>query len=159
MTDRERAIRDRANALMASILSDLAKDPESVDAVDMLLALARGVGLLGRNGAPVTLGPTEVAILVDGAAEMLRQFAIADIEVAECRCCRCQPAASTCTDTCTARSRRARNRHINVSVEQLNYRPARLCDIRRLALRLVEGRTVPGHRTSERLNIVETTMP
>ena len=53
----------------------------------------------------------------------------------------------------------SRNRHINVSVEQLNYRPARLCDIRRLALRLLEGRTVPGHRTRERLNIVETTMP
>ena len=53
----------------------------------------------------------------------------------------------------------SRNRHINVSVEQLNYRPARVCDIRRLALRLVEGRTVPGHRTSERLRIVETTMP
>ena len=53
----------------------------------------------------------------------------------------------------------SRNRHINVSVEQLSYRPARLCDIRRLALRLVEGRTVPGHRTRERLNIVETTMP
>ena len=30
----------------------------------------------------------------------------------------------------------SRNRHVNVSVEQLNYRPARLCDIRRLALRL-----------------------
>ena len=53
----------------------------------------------------------------------------------------------------------SRNRHINVSVEQLNYRPARLCDIRRLALRLLEGRTIPGHRTRERLNIVETTMP
>ena len=53
----------------------------------------------------------------------------------------------------------SRNRHINVSVEQLSYRPARLCDIRRLALRLVEGRTVPGHRTRERLTIVETTMP
>ena len=51
------------------------------------------------------------------------------------------------------------NRHINVSVEQLNYRPARLCDIRRLALRLLEGRTVPGHRTIERLNIVEAIMP
>ena len=51
------------------------------------------------------------------------------------------------------------NRHINVSVEQLNYRPARLSDIRHLALRLLEGRTVPGHRTRERLNIVETTMP
>ena len=46
-----------------------------------------------------------------------------------------------------------------MSVEQLNYRPARLCDIRRLAVRLLEGRTLPGHRTRERLNIVETTMP
>ena len=36
------------------------------------------------------------------------------------------------------------NRHVNVSVEQLNYRPVRLSEIRRLARRLVEGRTVPG---------------
>ena len=50
-----------------------------------------------------------------------------------------------------------RNRHINVSVEQLNYRPAGLCDIRRLACRLLEGRTVPGHSTRARLNIVEAT--
>jgi hypothetical protein len=42
-------------------------------------------------------------------------------------------------------------------VEQLNYRPAKLSDIRRLA-RLLEGRTVPGHSTKARLNIVETTM-
>ena len=47
----------------------------------------------------------------------------------------------------------------DVSVEQLNYRPAKLCDIRRLARRLLEGRTVPGHSTRARLNIVETTMP
>ena len=53
----------------------------------------------------------------------------------------------------------SRNRHVNVSVEQLNYRPARLCDIRRLALRLLEGRTVPERRTRERLNVVEATMP
>ena len=53
----------------------------------------------------------------------------------------------------------SRNRHINVSVEQLNYRPAKLSDIRRLARRLLEGRTVPGRSTRARLNIVETTMP
>ena len=53
----------------------------------------------------------------------------------------------------------SRIRHINVSVEQLNYRPAKLSDIRRLARRLLEGRTVPGHSTRARLNIVETTMP
>ena len=39
----------------------------------------------------------------------------------------------------------SRNRHLNVSVEQLNYRPAKLSDIRRLARRLLERRTVPGH--------------
>ena len=39
------------------------------------------------------------------------------------------------------------NRHVNVSVEQLNYRPAKLGDIRRLARRLLEGRIVPGHST------------
>ena len=38
----------------------------------------------------------------------------------------------------------SRNRHINVGVEQLNYRPAKMSDIRRLARRLLEGRTVPG---------------
>ena len=53
----------------------------------------------------------------------------------------------------------SRNRHINVSVEQLNYRPAKLSDIRRLARRLPERRTVPGHSTWARLDIVETTMP
>ena len=51
------------------------------------------------------------------------------------------------------------NRHINVSVEQLRFRPARLCDIRRLARRLLEGRTVPGLSTRERLNVVERVMP
>lgn len=51
------------------------------------------------------------------------------------------------------------NRHVNVSVEQLNYRPAKLSDIRRLARRLVEGRIVPGHSTRARLDIVERVMP
>ena len=51
------------------------------------------------------------------------------------------------------------NRHINVSVEQLNYRPARLSEIRRLACRLTEGRTVPGDSTRARLNVVERVMP
>ena len=50
------------------------------------------------------------------------------------------------------------NRHVNVSVEQLNYRPAKLSDIRRLARRLVEGRIVPGHSTRAQLNVVERIM-
>ena len=53
----------------------------------------------------------------------------------------------------------SRNRHINVSIEQLNYRPARLSDIRRLARRLLEGQTVPGYSTRARLNVVERVMP
>ena len=52
-----------------------------------------------------------------------------------------------------------RNRHVNVSVEQLNYRPAKLSEIRRLARRLVEGHSVPGHSTRARLNVVERVMP
>ena len=48
----------------------------------------------------------------------------------------------------------SRKRHINVSAEQLDYRPVRLCDIRRLARRLVEGRTVPGRSTRARLHVV-----
>ena len=51
------------------------------------------------------------------------------------------------------------NRHVNVSVEQLNYRPAKLSDIRRLARRLVEGSSVPGHSTRARLNVVEHVIP
>ena len=51
------------------------------------------------------------------------------------------------------------NRHVNVSVEQLDYRPARLSDVRRLARRLVEGRSVPGKTTRARLDIVERVMP
>ena len=52
-----------------------------------------------------------------------------------------------------------RNRHINVSIEQLNYRPARLSDIRWLARRLLEGQTVPGYSTRARLKVVERVMP
>ena len=36
------------------------------------------------------------------------------------------------------------NRHVNVSVEQLNYRPTRLSEIRRLARRLGEKKDGPG---------------
>ena len=42
---------------------------------------------------------------------------------------------------------------------QLNYRPARLSDVRRLARCLVEGREVPGHSRRARLNVVERVMP
>ena len=52
-----------------------------------------------------------------------------------------------------------RDRHLNVSVEQLNYRPVRLSEIRRLARRLVAGRIVPGYSTRARLNVVERMMP
>ncbi len=51
------------------------------------------------------------------------------------------------------------HQHINVSIEQLNYRPTKLSEIRRLARRLVEGRTVPGHSTRGRLDVVERVMP
>ena len=51
------------------------------------------------------------------------------------------------------------DRHINVSVEQLNYRPVRLSDVRCLARRLMEGRAVRGPSTRARLNIVEIAMP
>ena len=50
------------------------------------------------------------------------------------------------------------NRHVNVSVEQLNYWPVRLSEIRGLARQLVEGRTAPGHSTRARLNVVERGM-
>ena len=51
------------------------------------------------------------------------------------------------------------NRHINVCVEQLNYRPRRLSEIRRLARRLVEGRSLPAGTTRTRLDVVERVMP
>ena len=49
-------------------------------------------------------------------------------------------------------------RHINVSVEQLDYRPARMSDIRRLARGLVKGTSVPGETTRVRLDLVEHAM-
>ena len=52
-----------------------------------------------------------------------------------------------------------KNRHINVSVEQLDYRPVKAERIRRLARRLLEGRTVPGRGTRMRLNLMEATVP
>ena len=51
------------------------------------------------------------------------------------------------------------DRHINVSVEQLEYGPARMSDIRRLARRLLERREIPKGTTAERLRIVAATMP
>ncbi len=50
------------------------------------------------------------------------------------------------------------NWHVNASVEPLGYRPARLSEVRRLARRLVERRTVPGHSTRARLNVVKRVM-
>ena len=51
------------------------------------------------------------------------------------------------------------NRHVNVSVEQLNYRPVKLSEIRRLARRQLEGRTIPGYSTRARLNVCRQVMP
>ena len=51
------------------------------------------------------------------------------------------------------------NRHVNLSVEQLNYRPVKLSEIRRLARRLVARKDRPRHSTRARLNVVERVMP
>ncbi len=45
-----------------------------------------------------------------------------------------------------------RTRHINVSVEQLQYRPRALSTLRRLAQHLVRGETVRGRTTADQLN-------
>lgn len=42
--------------------------------------------------------------------------------------------------------------HVNVSVEQLDYRPRRLTDIRRLAAVLARGRSLPGRTTTRWLD-------
>lgn len=44
-----------------------------------------------------------------------------------------------------------RTRHVNVSVEQVGYRPQSLTAIRRLGGRLVRGEVVPGGTTAEQL--------
>ncbi len=64
-----------------------------------------------------------------------------------CGCCRCRTARSTSMDTCTKTSRRRRTGTSTSAWGSLNYRPAKLSDIRRLARRLVEGRIGPGHNT------------
>ena len=43
------------------------------------------------------------------------------------------------------------NRHINICVEQLQYRPRRLTEIRRLARELIRENPVPGRTTAEQL--------
>ena len=52
-----------------------------------------------------------------------------------------------------------KDRHLSVCVEQLNYRPVRLSEIRRLARLLVEGQRVPGHSTRSRLSVMERLVP
>ena len=46
------------------------------------------------------------------------------------------------------------DRHINVSVEQLGFRPVRLSAVRRLARALVAGTPVAGDRTLTRVEAV-----
>ena len=43
------------------------------------------------------------------------------------------------------------NRHINICVEQLEYRPRRLTEIRRLAQELIRENPAPGKTTGEQL--------
>ena len=45
--------------------------------------------------------------------------------------------------------------HVNVSVEQFDYRPRRLTDIRRLAAVLARGRSLPGQTTARWLDGIE----
>ena len=47
-----------------------------------------------------------------------------------------------------------RTRHINVCVEQLQYRPRALSTLHRLARRLVNGETVRGRTTTDQLGWV-----
>ena len=47
------------------------------------------------------------------------------------------------------------DRHINVCVEQLNYRPARLSDIRLLARRMIDDTGVPDHTTAVRIEMAK----
>ena len=51
------------------------------------------------------------------------------------------------------------NQHLSVCVEQLNYQPVQLSDIRRLARLLVKGQPVPGHNTRGRLSVMERLVP
>ena len=46
-------------------------------------------------------------------------------------------------------------RHVNVSVEQLDYRPVLLDDIRCLAKALIRGRLIPGRTTRQQLEHLE----
>ena len=94
MSDREHdhAIHDRANAIMADILAALEPTRTAstrstccsrASANYCRLKLAdRGIGILAAKnpGEPVQLGPVEIAILTNGAARLLREFATADAE-------------------------------------------------------------------------------
>ena len=48
--------------------------------------------------------------------------------------------------------------HINVSVEQIDYRPVALTRLRRLARALVAGECPAGHTTLEQINAIEASM-
>ena len=49
--------------------------------------------------------------------------------------------------------------HVNVSVEQIDYRPRRLTDIRRLAAVLARGRWLPGRTTAVIIFMAVANMP
>lgn len=74
VTDRECAIRERADAILRELVAVLESEPDRLDAVDVLILALRGIGIRATRhpGEPVKLSLANVAVLVDGAAALAR---------------------------------------------------------------------------------------
>lgn len=81
--ERQRAIRDRANAIVAEMLAKLERG-EDLDAIEILMLTIRGIGIRAtqHSGERVTLHPTDVAALANGAAALLTEWTAVDVDEA-----------------------------------------------------------------------------
>ena len=79
---RQRAIRGRANAIVAEMLAKLERG-EDLDAIEILVLTIRGIGIRATQRGPrVELHPTDVAALANGAAALLTEWAAVDVDEA-----------------------------------------------------------------------------
>ena len=83
MTDaeRQRAIRERVDRLLAELRAAAESDPERLSSVDFMVLLVNSIGrrMLRKRAADVTLDAAQVSILVDGVVELLTDWATSDL--------------------------------------------------------------------------------
>ena len=82
MTDAEcqHAIRERVDRLLVELRAVAESDPERLSRVDFMVLAIHAVGAAACRGRTVTLDPAQGSILVDGAVELLTDWAAGEVD-------------------------------------------------------------------------------